>query len=365
MPIFEIEKDGKTYEVNARDEDTALAAIAGEDPSFASKAAHVAKGVGQAAVDVLDMPYNMNQLAEKATSFLPETMKTAGNKALEMTIPGLSGYRAVEQYLPDFARLEKPVSELPGLKQAKEKLASREFERGVSPGADALRIAAEWGTGGLPNAFRKGARVLPDVIAGAGAATGDYLSQLAGSDSPWGEIAGGVAAAIAGGRMPSKLKTDSKAVEFVEKNLDDPKAVQDAVEAGVARGEKGTTADLAADQGMFDIEQGVVTNDLATRKAFLKAEQDRAAQIAEDLQTPFAGDPAQAQVAAKDLTKRRAQVIKDQLKAEQANIASQAAETSQELAERGRIAQASDESAQAQAALMAQRAEEALSLIHI
>jgi hypothetical protein len=241
---------------------------------------HVAKGVGNAAAELVDTPYSINQLAGN----LPDSVKNVGGRVLDTMFPLQRLSRAAGEYLPDEVTGKAPISELPGLKQTKALLASE--EEGASKGADALRTGVEWGAGGLRKAALKGADIVPDLLMGSFATIGDYFS-----DTSMGELIGGgtgLGASLLRGR---KIGQTADAVNAIDEVADSPVVINNGEEAG-------TLADLTGDKGLYDL-QATLDATPEGKRAINEVELARQQQMASQLREPFGEAPtAPAQDAA-------------------------------------------------------------------
>lgn len=215
------------------------------EPTLGQKAKHIAKGYGQMALDLMDLPYYGEQLIDAG-------LKKIG---VEGGLPGETSTTRLSDYVPE---------------SWKEALASEEFAPEAAPNADALRTGVEWFGAGPINFFRKaltgqgvmaGVRAMrPDLLAGGGAATG---AALADSDNPYGELAGGTIGTLASlrkPRPPNMGAAERRAFKFIQKNSDNPAAVVANTQDAVTRGEVGTLADLSGDQQLYNVERGLVVD---------------------------------------------------------------------------------------------------------
>ncbi|HUW13879.1 MAG TPA: hypothetical protein VM537_29415 [Anaerolineae bacterium] len=332
-----------------------------EPPSFGQKALHVVKGAPAGLVfDTLNMiPSAVNAVGDVVEQGIPKAIEAAYNlfadEPIDVQVTG-EGFR-----LPT-------TQDIPGVRQAEDLLASREFERGVAPGADALRVGAEWAAGGVPNLFRKSLgkfaqRALPDLVQGAGAAGGSYLGDVYADSPIIGELIGGVTGALAGRPInaPFSATAEGRAVNFAQDRMDDADAAVAKVQERVAKGETGTVADLAVnDAGAFNIERGIADLDIDARTAFDAKEAARQQQIANELRLAPDGTPkGEAQQVAQANTAARAKAIEDAKAAEMAAIDTRAATEQAQLAQTGQQSQAAADAAAAQARQAEQTATEA------
>lgn len=255
--------------------------------SFTTDALHVAKGVPQAGFDIIDLPYHLRQAGGAISDALPQPVHDVLDTVPNITWLG----SAAKKILPDALQGNVQFSELPGLKQAKEVLAAP--EPNASPEADALRKGAEWAAGGLRKAVQPSARIGADLLMGAGAATGDYLS----GGSPAGEIAGGMAGLMAGIPLARSGRDISKAVNAINEVAGRPGGLSQTVRG--AGDEVGTLADLTDNSNLYDLQATVAATPTG-RAALDTVEVARQNQMADVIRSQF-GDGAQdaAEVAAK------------------------------------------------------------------
>lgn len=255
------------------------------EATFGQKVKHAAKGAGQAAFDVLEMPYNLEKLANQGVQAL-----------------GFDGFQTSERSLPE-AVVDTIGGEgtYQGFRQA---LAGEELAREQAPVADSIRTALEWGAAGPYNFVRKGfVKALPDIGAAAGAVGGQVL----GGDV--GEVAGGFVGALAGARKGKAPKGEETAYDFVMKHAENPEEAVAKLKIALERGDKGTLADLTGDIGIYDIEAAAATNPSIGRKV-KKAEEAMQAQIRERIGEPFGGgDAAASAEVARDRTYSRGRTI--------------------------------------------------------
>lgn len=270
----------------------------GPAPSFGKQAWHAAKG---APAGLVFEPLNM----------IPSAVNAASS-AIEQGIPKAVG--AVYNFFADEpidvqvegegARLPT-TQDVPGVRQAEDLLASREFEEGVAPGADALRKGAEWGSAIGPNLFRKSLgsltqRIAPDLVQGAGAASGSYLGDVYADSPIIGEMIGGVTAALAGKPFTTNAfnSAEGKAARFAKATMEDADQAIANTQEALARGEKGTVGDLSRDRGALGVERATY-QDPQTRWQYDDKAAERQQQIADELRLPTDGTPkANAQAAA-------------------------------------------------------------------
>ena len=262
-------------------------------------ALHIAKGIPQAGVDMLDMPYNLRQAAGAISDAIPNPFESEaaisfvdeyGPEALRgKGLPNISWFTkaiADSEYVPDILQGNAKISDLPGLSQAKAVLASEEED--ASRGADALRKGVEWGAGGLRKLVQRGAVIAPDIAMGAGAAIGDYLT-----DDAKGEIGGGFAGLALSLLKGKKGVTDvANAATAIRETAGDPNILETA---RAAQDEVGTLADVTRNSKLYDLQSTVDATVDGSRK--LDAiELARQQQIASDVINPFGRvDPKPAQ----------------------------------------------------------------------
>jgi len=323
------------------------------EPTMLNKAKHLAKGVGEAARGIVELPYELEMLGYAATD------------ALGITDPND----------PNSWRSTRPASEavvdtLAGegtYARGREALAGEVLTPEQAPVIDALRTGVEWTAGGLPNAFRRGAReIVPDVIAGAGAMAGEQGERyISGTDTGLGEGGGGMSAMLINalrGRG-TRLGSDAQAVQNIQRMMEDPETALATMRQNLAEGEVGTTADLSRDQGAFDAE-AAASADREFQRRLQEEEQKRAASLTEqaleplpqaDTQTSIESARARTEArsdAIEQGRRSRRDTIEEALAADEARAAEEAAaaEARRGVAEAD-ITAAEGEVAQAQEAL--------------
>jgi len=239
------------------------------NPTSMQKVKHVAKGFGRAAIDIIDMPANIEGAVDTG-------LKYVGAEGLPTEGP--------------FKKGTVPSETVPVLKRAKELLASEEFPRDSAPVVDTLRTGVEWGAM-LPLAAATKMSLAPDILAAGGAmageVAGDYLSDNPGA----GELIGGLLGTVSGMRRKTP---DTTALNFITDSLQDKNKSLEELRAALLRGDEGTLGDLTGDVGAYDIE-AALENTNAGRVAIPEKVAAGRAQIAEQVQAPFgAGTPGTA-----------------------------------------------------------------------
>ena len=209
---------------------------------------HVAAGVPQVTADILDLPHHITTAAGAVSNMFPE----ASEKYREIN-PGItSGLPAKEGRYAPIPR----TTDLPGLRQAREYLTAE--QEGAAPAAEYARTAVEWGAGGIPKLFQKGASAVPDIAmaigAGGGQAAGDAVT---GDDTGAGELTGALTGLMAGlrkGDSGSFTKNQQVILDTIREQFEDPEAAVAAIRQRVDTGEIGTLADLSRELGVADME---------------------------------------------------------------------------------------------------------------
>lgn len=185
-------------------------------------AGDIAGGLGSGMLDIPDTPYFLKQAyqALDKSGYVPEGFKEFyGNTPVGLIYRG--GEALMDKAgldLPDELTGDKPFTDLPGLKQARDFTAPR-LEPEQSDLANYGRKIAEWTGGGLPGAIRNAAvsggkaanallRTLGKETATGTAATG--AGALAGAideqAGPWAEVITGLVAPSAGNQGVNALK---------------------------------------------------------------------------------------------------------------------------------------------------------------
>lgn len=247
---------------------------------------HILKAGGQAAADFLDTPHAIRSLYE---DYVPEVVKSGGDLMVNTMFPLARG---IEESAPDVLTGRSPVTELPGLKQAKEIFASP--EEGATETADSIRKGGEWSIGGLRKLVMKSADIVPDLLMGGGAFLGDLLAP---KDSSVGELGGGTTGLIVSILRGKGIKATADAVEAV-KEVAEGQNITDIARA--APDEAGTLADVTGDKGLYDL-QATLDATPEGKTALTAKELERQQQIASEVRAPFGqvgADTAPAQDAA-------------------------------------------------------------------
>ena len=307
-----VDEETRRMELNAKFGDPTVVAQEApppEEPGFLQQAKHIAKGVGRGMLDTVDIGYNLEQLADQG-------LKWAG----------------VEGGLPGETSTTKPSDAIPQSWQ--EVIAGREFDREGNEKVDSARTAAEWaGPGLIPKAIRKAGNKLPEILAGGGAAAGQYIDDWFGEDSVIGQMVGGLLGGVAGGVRRSADQIDAQAASIVQDVIDLDPGSRKVLEASLAAGDVGTLGDLAVDAGLssaqttrlLDLEGGLKSKYQDSRIAFNDKEGLRAQQVADrtadvfdaDVSTTGGLEAAKAQLASRNakidsgVTTARGRVIDD------------------------------------------------------
>ena len=217
------------------------------EASFGDQAAHVARGFGQAAVDVVDLPYTLEHLADSGLKF-------AG---VEGGLPGEVSTTKISDALP---------------KSVKDFISKEGENIEKGSGADLLRTGVEWGAGGLQGAVKKSLRkMLPDLLAGGGAAggqaAGDWLGGEAGGDT--GELIGGVVGVIAAlrtGKIEGLTRSQREMLEKLRAQFDSPEEAIAAMQARVNTGELGTLTDLSGSRNIANAEAALMRTEKGAKE---------------------------------------------------------------------------------------------------
>lgn len=269
-----------------------------EEATFGQKVAHVAGGPLQGAIDAtIDLPYNLTQIWESAegvyedyiSPIVPDVVEEAvgtAEKYLPIT-PFGGGFlnEAREEYLPGVLSGQERVSDLPGLRQAREFLVDEKIDREQAPLADSARTLGEYAVGGVANLARK-ASALPDLVSGAGAALGEVAEEYLtdGDPSGFGEAVGSLAGLVAGKpRVPKADRADYAAFKYIEEHADNPQQAIANLREALARGDEGSLASLTGDNALLNIEMGGA-QDPKFRQQLEEVDANLQAQISERVQ---------------------------------------------------------------------------------
>jgi hypothetical protein len=230
---------------------------------------HAVKGIGRGLYDLLESPYNYEQLINQGVQLGGfEGGKTSEKGVLE------AAYTPIVEDLR-----ERRGYDLPSYEKVKETLAGEELRREEAPLADSIRTFFEWGGPQLPfKAGRRGlARVMgrdapptslarevaPDIGAGVAATTGEMvestITPIGDQPSGLGEMLGIVGGFLGGHySAPKQIKAQQTAYKFIQDHAENPEKAIANIKAAVARGEggKGSLATLADDPGLYNIEAG-------------------------------------------------------------------------------------------------------------
>jgi len=293
MAIFEIEKDGEVYEVDAPDEDSAIAAITGESYTETpepveqgSGPLHAAKGIGQAGFDILDLPNTVSNFTRTLADKTGQALGFEGGLDLPaLTEPYIGSAGKVFGLSPLLGPPVVPkVSELPVAKDIYETVAAP--EPGMEgTGWDTARTGVEWAAAAPFNALR-GAKYAPDIVAALGAMGGQELANELGWNETGGEVAGGTTALLAALLKGKPPKADVDALEFINKNVDDAGELNRLANEAVDTKTAGTLADVAGDQRLYDVEATLTRTPEYGRLVEDKVA-DRASQLSEYIRRPF------------------------------------------------------------------------------
>ena len=189
-------------------------------PSVGSGLLHVAKGPGNAAFMMADMPSTLSNLAR---SGVEGAFGLFGKEAPDLTA-------ATEPYIGQASKLfglspllappiTPKVSELPYGEDVYEAIASPEPGMEGTP-YDMARTGAEWSAMAPFNAAR-GARYGADLIMGGGAMAGKAYDEYLGEKSAYGEPVAAIGALLANllrGKVPHDVKSS---LEYIRNKVDD------------------------------------------------------------------------------------------------------------------------------------------------
>lgn len=277
------------------------------------------RGLGRGAIDAtIDAPQMFSDIVGSGASFLGEALYDAPNDAASLaniTNPGGTNLlpmtlMALGDKLSNVGERTKP-SEAPFIDKPLDFISKEDPNIPKDSYWNAPRKGAEWGVGGLPNALRKTARVLPDIAMGlgatAGAAIDTGLRKNTEIDTPFGEIVGGIGGLLATIKGKPRAIDESgqeipqavlRALKYMDQNsvdtsnmskIDAEKAQAAAreqnfaaVSLSLSEGEKGTLADILRTKEISNIESSLAGN-ASTRQNLREKNQEQLDQVAEEV----------------------------------------------------------------------------------
>jgi hypothetical protein len=297
---------------------TAAAESGAPEPTLGEQIAHVAKGPGTQVVGMLDMPYYLKQAGRAIGEYIPEGVKRSAGAAFDTVNPVRPVLQALDMAgaeLPAYATGDAPVTDLPGLRQAKELLASEEANVPQGSLADNARTFTEWAGPGMlfkatRNILEEGVKRAPqnltralddtaiDAAMGAGATAGSAGLGYLSDDAAWiGELGGGLAGlglALATGRTTGLDKNQKAVLKALNDMYDDPQQALAELRRRTDAGEVGTIGDLTREGGIFDVENWAGKATPAGRRAAGQTADARIRQIYDDVTEPMrTGVPAE------------------------------------------------------------------------
>jgi hypothetical protein len=292
------------------------------------------KQLGEFGADVLYDP--LEAATPKPGSTTGETLRDFGNSIKPWGEPDPGDIAREEFY-------DKPIVQ---------SLTEPIYMRGENTGLDMAKTAAEWAPSLVsPSSLPR--TIGQITLGGGGAAAGEQLF------GEIGEVFGGIIGAIKGGNAKpvmdnivswlkdrkglAKEKAEQVVAEYMRKNATsvNPEA---AVAEGVARGEQGTTAQLAGDTGLFGVEAGanVTPGAVAAQRT---ARQGRADQIVDEVGGAFGPELPQATRGIPQAAERAEQQIAGQVAESQGRLSQAVAGEADALriaeAQRGQVAPSS------------------------
>ena len=344
---------------------------------------HLAKSIGRAGVDILETPYNIEQLVDTGMKFagtngIQDLAKNIGlGQAVRSIGRGIGKEEEADNLVSsaiNMMGLDAPVSTEPYTKviadkiggagtydSLKQTIAGEEITREQSPGFYTLGKGLEYAAGGIPNAARNIGKkiasnfsdvaapvnslarsVAPDLVVGGAVMAGDAADSLLTDGDPTGlgEFAALPAALLSGRVGASQLsKNQSEVVTFINENASDPAQALARLRIAIANNEEGSLGALTGDQGILDVEKTLAGANKNFRRNLDDSDQALQAQVAENITgNPDNIDPALAAQAAG----QRVQQVKDSgaartsaliLAAEnETKLANEAAENAQRIA---------------------------------
>jgi hypothetical protein len=329
---------------------------------------HAAGGPIQGMFDAADLPSAIGQGIDAVEGYMPEGLQEWGRKISPVTAGAIDMFQ-------EAAKREGPISEKPGLKQAKAFLAP-EYE-GAAPWAEATRTFGEWAGPGLgANLVKQGTKAIPkalqnaraDIFAGTGAAGGQYVGEEYAESGTAGELIGGVTAliaAVATGKRGGLSKVQAQALADIEDQFDNPAEVIAEVRRRYGAGEKGTVADLAQDQqGVFELEE-LVGQTPGVRRQQNAVAGDRIQQIYDETLAPLGNaDRELAPMAAEQAIETQVRQSATQTGAREAQITAEEAAQQQGLAQARKAAEGQVTAARAAQKLADEEAQAAATAVN-
>jgi len=255
--------------------------------SMLDKTLHVLKGQGELARGMLDIGPTLYNATKWAVGKIPENI----------TIPGTGGIPA--KALAGLPAEIPPVTRNTAVAPFFDAISGEVIDKDAYPVADAIRTFGQWA-----NPVGSGAKInsAMNIVPAVAATVGEKIGGLPG------EIIGGVTGAIAStkGKPPS---ASDRAAKFIAQNLTNEGA--EAVSKGIANRERGTLADLAGEQKIYDIESAVTAGNANPAARSVAAE---AAARAEAIRAKAAeefgsADPVTAQIAAQEKAAQQARLL--------------------------------------------------------
>lgn len=186
-----------------------------------------------------------------------------------------------------------------------------------------------------------------DVLSGMGAAMGEQIAgeggELVGGMMP---VVGSLTKSFVQNKLPVTMSAEEGAHRFIMENAENPERAMKNLETALAKGEKGTLAELTDDRMIYNIEAYMPKG---SRKYWRLEDLKKAReeQIIDETKNIFPdAQPASAQQAAQDIVENRAGTIRT-VESERLNRAAQEA-AEQEAASQARIAGFEDDIARAE-----------------
>ena len=320
------------------------------DPGFTDYAAQLARGVGEG-VETL------GRMVELPGRYAAGLMAPITQAVGEKYFPGTG----VSTLAEEGEILAPSLFETETVKSVTDPLTDRVIPEGKTLMGDALYTFGEWATPGT-------LVTAPARVAGKGlcAAAPTKLDVATGAGAAAGEAIGGETGEIVGGLLPSGVSlvntayrafrpkaaettVDEKAREIIENMADDPQQAMANLRESVARGERGTLADLTKDRGIFNLEKAVPQGTPASRaiQEEIAARDDQLiGQLSDVMPTQMADD---AQEVAQTALTRRKDAIDTAVRTRQEGLAQA---SGREIAEsQARIGEATQQARQAETAL--------------
>lgn len=273
--------------------------------SLTDKTLHVLKALPEAGFVFLEQGHNLEKgLADPALRWAGVK---GGSKDVWRSMGNAFGFGSDPA---DYAWTDEPwtkrVLGTENYDRLYEATAAETVDKEQYPVVDRLRTLTEWAAAGPLKLLRGNFRdAAVDVAQGTGAAAGEAVDDWLSGGEPTGlgEIGGGVAGALFGGRIktPKAKEAERTAYTFIREHADDPDTALARLKEALARGDEGTLGDLTGDVRIAGMERAAMRADYKFKRQIDDVNNKLQAQIAERVKGKFGtGDADLAEVAAGD-----------------------------------------------------------------